>query len=117
MYYSRAGISNLIVNPHLNDFTDNVHDHYSPIPLHGLREGAGGRSASSMASEKSGGKDMDSDDLDPESRPAGVDENADPPSAARASVGPSELHAPISGDREGKAHRVSQRPFVIRRLG
>jgi hypothetical protein len=70
-----------------------------------------------MASGKSGGKDMDSYDIEPESREAGVEQNAAASSATRASVGPSELHSSISGDREGKARRVSQRPFVIRRLG
>jgi hypothetical protein len=78
---------------------------------------ADGRSAGTTASGKSGGKDMDRYDFEPESRAAGVERNAAPSSATRASAGPSEFDSSVSGGREGKAHRVAQRPFVIRRLG
>lgn len=67
---------------------------------------------------------MDLCDVERESRATNSERATDQREAdASATSSPmpfdaTELHSsPLSRDREGKSHRASQRPFLIRRLG
>jgi hypothetical protein len=67
-------------------------------------------------------QDMDLYDVEREPRATNsecaTDEREADASATSLPFDATELHSsPLSRDREGKSHRASQRPFLIRRLG
>jgi hypothetical protein len=114
-------ISNLTVNPHLSDFTHNIHDHYWPTSLPWPARSAGGRSARHSGFGTIRRQDMDLYDIERGPRAASLERDEREADAAATSAtmpfDATELPSSPSQDRDGKTHRARQRSLLIRRLG